>query len=150
MPDIPPRPAHPEYASQVAASFARQNVMSTIGARLLSVEPGRVEIGLAYRADLGQQAGYLHAGITTTIADSAGGYACLSLFAADEEVLTTEIKLNLLAPAAGDHFVATGNVVKSGRTLSVCQVEVHTYKAGRPVLCAYGLMTTIRLKPGQA
>jgi len=141
------KPAHDHYVTQVRESFARQRVMATIGAELLSVLPGRVEIGLAYKPDLAQQHGFLHAGITTAIADSAGGYAALSLFAEGEDVMTTEFKLNLLAPADGERFVAAGQVIKSGGTLTICQVEVQSHKGRQATLCAFGILTMIRIRP---
>jgi len=134
------------YEERVRASFGRQAVMQTIGAGMTTVTPGMVEISLPYRADLAQQNGFLHAGITTTIADSAGGYAALSVFGPGQDVLTTEIKLNLLAPADGSHFLARGRVIKSGKTLTICQIEVHAHKDGKTSLCAYGLMTTMRMQ----
>lgn len=140
-------PAYNHYAAQVRESFARQRVMVTIGAELLSVSPGQVQIGFAYKPDLTQQRGFIHAGITTTIADSAGGYAALSLFNEGEDVLTTELKFNLLAPADGEHFIATGQVIKSGRTLSICQVEIHAHKEQQATLCAFGILTTMRIGP---
>lgn len=139
-------PAHNDYAAYVKDSFARQRIMRLLGAKLISVDPGKVDIELAANPELSQQNGFLHAGVTTTIADSAGGYAALSLCAKGENVLTTEIKLNFLAPADGNRFVATGRVIKSGRTLSVCQVEVHAFKADKSVtLCAYGTMSVMRV-----
>src|SRR5690606_2165087 len=97
-----------------------------------------------YRAclpnQLCQQNGYLHAGISTTIADSAGGYAALTLFEPGEDVLTSEFKMNFLAPADGERFVASGRVVKPGRRLCICQVEVRAYRDDEPTLCLIGLM----------
>src|SRR5262247_914393 len=106
------------FATEVNDSFARQSIMSLIDARLTRVEPGRIEITLPFRGDLTQQHGYLHAGIITTIADSACGYAALSLMPSDSEVLTVEFKVNLLRPAKGVSFVARSGVIKAGRTLS--------------------------------
>ena len=134
-------PADADFAVRVRASFARQQVMGFIGARLSRVEPGLVEIELPYRAELTQQHGYFHAGITGTIADSAGGYAGYTLFPADSSVLTVEYKMNLLAPADGDRLVATGRVVKSGRTLTICELAVVAVKNGRTTDCAHGLQT---------
>jgi uncharacterized protein (TIGR00369 family) len=114
----------------VRASFARQRAMHTIGASLVRVEPGEVELELAFREDLTQQHGFLHAGIVTTIADSACGYAALSLMDADAAVLSVEYKVNLLAPAVGDRMRAVGRVVKPGRTLVVCTGEVIATGAG--------------------
>ena len=101
-----------------------------VGAELTRVEPGLVEIELPFRADLCQQHGFFHAGATSTIADSAGGYAAYSLFPAESSVLTTEYKINLLAPAAGERLRAVGRVVKPGRMLTICDVEVFTLEAG--------------------
>ena len=98
--------------------------MHLIGAELSRVEPGIVEITLPYRADLAQQHGYLHAGIVTTIADSACGYAAYSLMPPESEVLSVEFKLNLLRPAKGETFLARAEVVKSGKTLTVVRADV--------------------------
>ncbi|HYG46088.1 MAG TPA: PaaI family thioesterase [Bordetella sp.] len=140
------------HAAQLARqrvhdSFARQTVMAAFGARLSRVEPGQVDIELPFRADLCQQNGYLHAGISTAIADSAGGYAAFSLFDPGEDVLTSEFKMNFLAPADGERFVATGRVVKPGRRLSVCQVEVLACRGAQSTLCLVGLMTAVRVAP---
>src|SRR5690606_26336950 len=128
-------------------SFAGQTVMSAFGATLARVEPGQVDIELAYQPQLCQQNGYLHAGISTTIADSAGGYAALTLFEPGEDVLTSEFKMNFLAPADGERFVASGRVVKPGRRLCICQVEVRAYRDDEPTLCLIGLMTAVRVAP---
>jgi uncharacterized protein (TIGR00369 family) len=112
------------YAAKVRASFARQPVMAMIGADLLKVEPGAVDIKLGYRTDLSQQNGFLHAGMTATIGDSACGYAAFSLMPAGADVLTAEYKINLLSPAVGEYFVAEGRVLKAGRTLSVVRADV--------------------------
>lgn len=134
-------------AARVQASFGQQTIMALLGAKLDTVEPGRVDIVLPYRADLCQQNGFLHAGISTTIADSAGGYAAFTLFGPDEDVLTSEFKMNFLAPAKGDRFVATGRVVKPGKRLSVCQVEMHAYDGEHATLCVIGLLTAVRVTP---
>src|SRR3990170_980725 len=102
------RPRDPGWQARVRASFARQTVMTTIGAHLGAMAPGAVDIALPFRADLCQQHGFLHAGIVTTIADSSCGYAALSLMAPDAAVLTVEFKVNLLAPARGDRLLARG------------------------------------------
>ena len=98
--------------------------MGLIGAELRRVEPGLVEITLPYRADLAQQHGYLHAGIVTTIADSACGYAAYSLMPPNSEVLSVEFKLNLVRPAKGETFSAVAEVVKAGKTLTVVRADV--------------------------
>lgn len=98
--------------------------MALIGAELTRVEPGVVEITLPYRPDLAQQHGYLHAGIVTTIADSACGYAAYSLMPPNSEVLSVEFKVNLLRPAKGEVFLALAEVIKSGKTLTVVRADV--------------------------
>src|SRR5882762_1414468 len=118
------QPLNPSYAAEIKQSFARQRAMSLIGAELGRVEPGMVEITLPYRADLTQQHGYLHAGVVTTIADSACGYAAYSLMPLGSEVLSVEFKVNLLRPAQGATFVARAEVIKAGRTLSVVRADV--------------------------
>jgi uncharacterized protein (TIGR00369 family) len=126
----------PDFAQRVRDSFDRQTIMGLIGARMTRVEPGEVEIELPFRADLCQQHGFFHAGVTSTIADSAGGYAAFSLFPADASVLTVEFKVNLLAPADGELLRAVGRVVKPGRTLTVTEAEVLVVKDGREKACA--------------
>jgi uncharacterized protein (TIGR00369 family) len=138
-------PADPGYEARVRESFARQTVMTTIGATLTHVAPGEVEIRLPWRADLCQQHGFLHAGIVATVADSAAGYAAFSLFPADASVLTSEFKLHLLAPAEGEAIVARGRVLKPGRTLTIAETEVRALKAGREKLCAKLIGTLVVL-----
>ncbi len=115
---------NPSFAEDVTRSFAQQPIMNLIGASLSLVEPGVVEITLPYRADLAQQHGYLHAGVVTTIADSACGYAAFTLMPADSNVLSVEFKVNLLRPAQGVEFVARAEVIKAGRTLTVVRADV--------------------------
>ena len=115
---------NPSFAQEVERSFARQSIMKLIGARLSLIEPGVVEITLPYRTDLTQQDGFLHAGVVTTIADSACGYAAYSLMPAGSEVLSVEFKVNLLRPAQGESFVARAEVIKAGRTLTVVRADV--------------------------
>ena len=118
------KPLTPSFAEEVARSFAQQTIMTLIGAELSLVEPGIVEISLPYRSDLAQQYGYLHAGIVTTIADSACGYAAYSLMPPGSEVLSVEFKVNLLRPATGEQFLARAEVIKSGKTLTVARADV--------------------------
>ena len=118
------KPLNPSFAEDVARNFTRQPIMNLIGAVLSLLEPGVVEISLPYRADLAQQHGYLHAGIVTTIADSACGYAAYSLMPAGSQVLSVEFKVNLLRPAQGPRFVARAEVIKAGRTLTVVRADV--------------------------
>jgi len=135
---VPHSPQDPAFEERVRKSFLRQKVMQTIGARMLAVTPGLVEIELPYHPGLTQQDGYLHAGIVTTIADSACGYAAYSLLPADVAVLTVEFKVNLLAPAKGERFVARGRVLKSGRTLTVCMADVVAYPSEKTVATMLG------------
>lgn len=135
------------FAEQIKASFAKQTIMGLIGAELSRVEPGIVEITLPYRADLAQQHGFLHAGIVTTIADSACGYAAYSLMPPNSEVLSVEFKVNLLRPAKGELFVALAEVIKSGRTLTVVRADVFGLdQGGRRELVATMLGTMMCLQ----
>lgn len=129
-------PPDPEYAARVKSSFDRQGAMRLIGARITDLGPGYCAIELPFRHDLTQQHGYIHAGIVSTIADSAGGYAGFTLFPSDSSVLTVEYKLNLLAPASGERLIAEAEVVKPGRTLAITRGEVYAETAGRRTLCA--------------
>lgn len=115
----------PDYAGRVARSFAKQGLMETLGAELVSVAPGAVEIALPIQPRILQQHGFPHGGAIATIADSAAGYAGLTLMAASAGVLTAEFKINFLAPAAGERLLAAGRVLKPGRTLTVAQTEVY-------------------------
>ena len=117
-------PQNPDFADAIAHNFAQQPVMNLIGARLAHVEPGVVEIELPFRADLTQQDGFLHAGVITTVADSAAGYAAFTLMPAGSRVLSIEFKVNLLRPARGELFVARAEVIKAGRTLTVVRADV--------------------------
>ncbi len=117
--------------------------MTLIGAELSDLQPGKCEIRLPYRADLTQQNGFFHAGITSTIADTAGGYAAYTLMPANSDVLTVEYKMNLVAPADGELLVAIGEVVRPGKTLVVSRVDVRSIKNSQSTLCATLLQTLI-------
>jgi len=136
---------NPSFADEIKQSFAKQTIMGLIGAELMRVEPGVIEIRLPYRADLAQQHGYLHAGIVTTIADSACGYAAYSLMPPNSEVLSVEFKVNLLRPARGETFSAVAEVVKSGKTLTVVRADVFGIEDDRRELVATMLGTMICL-----
>jgi uncharacterized protein (TIGR00369 family) len=147
---MPPfEPQDPAFDARVRASFALQRVMRTLGARLTRVAPGETEITLPFREDLTQQHGFLHAGIVTTIADSACGYAAFSLMPPDAAVLTVEYKVSLLAPARGDALVARGRVIRAGRTLTVCVGEVVALSDGaeKAVATMLATMMTLRERP---
>jgi len=128
---MPHRLRNPAFAEEIRESFAKQTIMALIGAELTRVEPGLIEIALPYRSDLTQQHGYLHAGVVTTIADSACGYAAYSLMPPNSEVLSVEFKVNLLRPAKSERFTATAEVIKSGKTLTVVRADVHAEGADR-------------------
>jgi uncharacterized protein (TIGR00369 family) len=131
-----PADSPPFNPDRVRASFAKQRVMATIGATLDRVDPGDVTISMPPNARLTQQHGFLHAGIISTIADSACGYAALSLMPDDAAVLSIEFKTNMLAPADGERFVARGRVIKPGRTIMVCDATVHAMRNGGEKLVA--------------
>ena len=132
------------YESRVRESFARQKVMQLIDASLCRVEPGEIEIALPYRDDLAQQNGFVHAGVLTTIADSACGYAAFTLMPAGVDVLSVEFKMNLLRPAMGELFVAEAKVIKAGATLTVVRCDVNAWTTTEPKLVATMLATIIR------
>jgi uncharacterized protein (TIGR00369 family) len=136
--------ADPHVQERITTSFGRQGLMRHLGARLTHVSSGRVHIELPGRPEVTQQHGYFHAGATSAIADSAGGYAALTLCPDNTEVLTVEYKINLIAPAVGHHLEAIGTVVKSGRTLTVCRLEVFAELAGQRSMVAVGQQTVIR------
>jgi len=138
-------PANPDFETRVRDSFARQAVMATLGARILGIAPGAVDLELAYRADLTQQHGYLHAGIVTTLLDSACGYAAFTLMPADATVLSVEFKTNLLAPAEGEKLVAHARVLKAGRTLTVCEARGVMLQGGREKAVAHMVATMMAL-----
>jgi len=138
-------PLNPNYEDHVKSSFARQRVMEAFGARLVRIAPGQVEIELSFREDLTQQHGYLHAGIVTAVVDSACGFAAYSLMPSGSGVLTVEYKVNFTSPARGAKFLATGRVIKPGRTLTVCAGEVVAIEDKESRLIALMQATMMRL-----
>lgn len=142
-----PVPPDPGYEARVRASFAAQGAMAHLGAEIVEVAPGRCVIGLPYRPELSQQDGFFHAGIVTTIVDSACGYAAFTLMPAGARVLTVELKLNLVAPARGERLVATGRVERAGRTLTVVRGEVGAFAGGVAVAVALMQGTMIAILP---
>jgi uncharacterized protein (TIGR00369 family) len=137
----------PQYQRRVRDSFAAQPFMATLGARVTELQPGRCEITLAFDHRLTQQHGFLHGGVISTLADNAAGYAAFSLMPALAQVLTTEFKINLLNPARGDVFIGRGQVVKAGRTLTVCDADVYAQDGDTETLCARALVSLIALLP---
>ena len=124
------------YEARVRSNFAKQPLMATIGAQLTRVAPGAVEIRLPFRADLTQQHGYLHAGTIAAVADSACGYAALSVMPPDADVLSIEFKVNMLSPARGDALVARADVIRAGRTIVVYRADVYAIADGDEKLVA--------------
>ena len=116
--------------ARIRRSFARQGYMTAIGAELVHVAAGEVDIALPFSERLTQQDGYIHAGVVAGVTDSACGYAALTTMEANAEVLTVEFKINLLAPAAGEQLVARGRVLRTGRTLTVCRGDAVTMSDG--------------------
>ena len=129
-------PRDPNYERRVRASFTKQRLMQTIGASIDAVTPGRVALRLPFREDLTQQHGFLHAGTIAAVADSACGYAALTLMPPDAAVLSIEFKVNMLAPAKGDAIVARGDVIRAGRTVMVCRADVFAIAGGAEKLVA--------------
>lgn len=125
---------------RIEDSFNAQGLMATIGARLALVEDGEVHIELPFSTALSQQHGYLHAGATTSIVDSACGYAALTKAPAGFEVVTAEFKINLLRPALGERFLAVGRVSNSGKLLTVCTGEVRAFSAAAGAYKVVALM----------
>ena len=130
---------------QVRASFSKQSFMTTLGAKLTKVSKGKIEILLPFSKNLTQQNGYTHAGAIATILDTACGYAALTEAPEDKDVLTVEFKVNLLAPAVGESFVAKAQVKKSGRTLTVCTADAYAISKGSEKLVATMQATIIAL-----
>jgi uncharacterized protein (TIGR00369 family) len=129
-------PRDPDFERRVRESFMRQKFMATLGATLDVVRAGEIHIGFAHRDELTQQHGYLHAGVLAAVADSACGYAALSLMEPGTGVLSIEFKINMLAPAVGERFLAVGRVVRSGRTITVCSADVSAHHEGATVQVA--------------
>lgn len=125
-----------DIAARIRASFAKQGLMKTLGAELGAISPGAVEIILLPMPSITQQHGFVHGGAVGAVADTAAGYAALSLAPIGTGVLTTEFKINLVAPAAGDRIIARGRVVKPGRTLTLAQTDVFAESDGKEKLIA--------------
>lgn len=138
-------PIDPSWETKVRDSFARQPFMAYLGARMTHLKPGLVELQIAYHPRLTQQHGVFHAGVTSSIADSAGGYAGFSLFPPESSVLTVEYKINLVAPAKGDRLRAVAKVIKPGRTLTICDLKVFAIDDDKETICASGQQTLICL-----
>ncbi|MGE0641296.1 MAG: PaaI family thioesterase [Thermoanaerobaculia bacterium] len=134
---------NPRFADETHASFARQSLMRTLGAELVRVAPGEIDIALPFSPAHCQQNGFLHAGAITSVADSANGYAAFTLCEPGTDVLAVEFKINLLAPASARRFLAEGRVLRPGRTLTVCEARVWGLEEGERTLVATMLSTII-------
>jgi len=137
------KPKDPAYEARVRESFARQSHMATLGASIVFIAPGEVHLALPFAPQFCQQNGYLHAGAITSVADSASGYAAYTLAPPDTDVLAVEFKINLLAPAKGEGFLACAQVLRPGRTLTVCRADVFATGMSERVLVATMLSTVI-------
>ena len=138
----------PHFAERVGASFVRQSAMELIQATLPVIEHGRTEIHLPHWAGIEQQHGFVHGGVVGMIADSAAGYAAMTMVAPTASVLTVEFKMNLVAPADGEKLIARGKVVRPGKTLIITQAEVFAVKDGKETLCAL-MQQTIMVMHGK-
>lgn len=133
---------------RIGESFQRQRLLSTLGARLIRVADGEVDIELPWSESIQQQHGFVHAGAIATIADSACGYACLTRMPEGSAVLSVEFKINLLAPAVGERFVARGRAVRVGRTVGVATAEVVAQSPAKPdSIVALMQATMMRVEP---
>lgn len=141
------RIANPNFPEHVSTSFDRQNAMHLIRATLPVVEHGRTEIHVPHWDGIEQQHGFVHGGVVGMIADSAAGYAAMTMVPDGASVLTVEYKMNLVAPADGEKLIARGQVVRPGRTLVVTKAEVFAVKDGKEILCAL-LQQTIMVMHG--
>ena len=139
----------PHFAERVRASFALQTAMRLIRATLPVVEQGRTEIHVPHWEGIEQQHGFVHGGVVGMVADSAAGYAAMTLVPASASVLTVEYKMNLVAPADGEKLIARGQVIRPGRTLIVTRAEVYAVKEGLETLCAL-MQQTIMVMHGKA
>jgi uncharacterized protein (TIGR00369 family) len=137
---------NPEFEAVVRESFGRQTFMSALGAKVERVAPGEVDISVPFNPGYSQQNGFLHAGVITSIADSACGYSALSMAPPAHDVLAVEFKINLLRPATSPSFLACAKVVRAGRTLTVAMAEVFGITGSQRVLVAT-MMSTVIARP---
>jgi uncharacterized protein (TIGR00369 family) len=136
----------PNFEAKVRASFARQGLMTNIGARIVRVLPGEVDIEVAWREDITQQQGFVHGAVIAAIVDTACGYASFTLMPPGVEVLTVEFKINFMAPAVGDRMIARGRVTRAGKTLTVCTGDAYAIKDGDEKLVATMQATMMTVK----
>lgn len=136
-------PQDPVYEQRIRESFSRQGLLQTFGAEFVRIAPGEVELKMPFDPRFTQQDGFLHAGTITALVDSACGYAAYSLMPADSRVLSVEFKINLLLPASGDQFMARGTVIRTGKTITVCEGKFFSYPNGDEKLNALMQATMI-------
>jgi uncharacterized protein (TIGR00369 family) len=139
-------PPNPGFEAVVRASFARQTFMASLGAALEEVGPGRIVVSVPFRAEHAQQNGFLHAGVITSVADSACGYAALTMAPAGFDVLAVEFKINLLRPAVAPRFLARAHVLRAGRTLTAARADVYGLTDRGEELVA-AMMSTVIARP---
>lgn len=133
------------YKSKIQESFSRQAFMNYLGAKLVAIEPGYVEIHLDYKNELTQQHHLFHGGVIGTIADTVGGYAAFTLTPPDSTVLSAEYKINLLNPGDGEKLVGRGTVIKAGKQLTICSANIFVVKNGLEKICATAIVTIMNL-----
>ena len=143
-------PSDTGYKEKVIESFNRQEVMKTVNASILAIRPGEIELEFPYQSNLTQQHGFIHAGIVSTVLDSACGYAAFSLMPENAAVLSIEFKINFLSPAQGERFRAVGRVKKPGKNITVTEGELFSYAEGEQKLIAVmvGTMMSVYNREG--
>jgi uncharacterized protein (TIGR00369 family) len=142
-------PKNPDFRAAAAATVAAQPAMRTLGISIARLEPGEVDLTMAYSSAFTQQNGFIHAGIITAGLDNACGIAAFTLMPEGAGVLTVEFKTNLLAPARGERFVFRASVVKPGRTLTVCEARAFAEHRGVESLIATMTGTLMAIVPGR-
>lgn len=140
---VAPAPRSPDWEARCRDSFARQAFMTLIGGELVALAPGRCTVAVRNKPELTQQRGFLHGGVTAALADTAAGFAAYSLMPAGSSPLTVEFKINLMAPATGERFLASAQVVRAGRLLSIVETEMSAETGGETRLIAKMLATMI-------
>lgn len=137
---------NPDYEAAVRTSFARQGLMGTLGAWLSDVSPGKIRIEVPHAGKLTQQQGFFHGGVAGAIADTAGGYAAMTLMPAGSEVLTVEYKINFIRPSAGTLLLAEADIVRAGKTLLIARIDVSCGTQGKLDVCAVAQATYMRIE----
>ncbi|MDD2921051.1 MAG: PaaI family thioesterase [Anaerolineales bacterium] len=138
MPDM-------DLEARIRSVFDRQQMLKTLDARLIKVSAGEVQIEMPFQRELTQQHGFIHAGAITTLIDNACGYAAYTVIPPQGSILTIEFKVNFIAPAKGEKFIAVGRAIKSGRTLTICSGEAFAIERGESKLVALMQATMMNL-----